>query len=174
MSRTSKAAAEKSMPAGLKTRNESRNDSLSGEKPASKLTVAKLLGLRGTSQAMIGVGSGEVRRLERARIATPLGREHIGRDVVVLFEHGQGLHPLVIGVVAPWPAPEPAGATMPLGDMVIDGERLVFHAQQEVVLTCGKASLTLTRAGKVLIRGTYLSSRSSGVHRIKGGSVQVN
>ena len=28
--------------------------------------------------------------------------------------------------------------------------------------------------GKVLIRGTYLLSRSSGVNRIKGGSVQIN
>ena len=30
------------------------------------------------------------------------------------------------------------------------------------------------RAGKVLIRGAYLLSRSSGVNRIKGGSVQIN
>ena len=42
------------------------------------------------------------------------------------------------------------------------------------VLVRGKASITLTREGKVLIRGTYLSSRSSGVNRIKGGSVQIN
>ncbi|MEW5071937.1 hypothetical protein AB1P14_09365, partial [Pseudomonas aeruginosa] len=38
----------------------------------------------------------------------------------------------------------------------------------------GKASITLTRAGKVIIRGAYLSSRSTGVNRIKGGSVQIN
>ena len=31
-----------------------------------------------------------------------------------------------------------------------------------------------TRAGKVLVRGAYVSSRSSGVQRIKGGSVQIN
>jgi hypothetical protein len=42
------------------------------------------------------------------------------------------------------------------------------------VLRCGQASVTLTKAGKVLIRGTYVSSRSSGVNRIKGGSVQLN
>jgi hypothetical protein len=34
--------------------------------------------------------------------------------------------------------------------------------------------LTLTHAGKVLIRGAYVLSRSSGVNRIKGGSVQIN
>jgi len=53
----------------------------------------------------------------------------------------------------------------------VDGERVVFDAKKEIVLRCGKASITLTRAGKVLIRGAYLLNRSSGVNRIKGGSV---
>jgi hypothetical protein len=56
----------------------------------------------------------------------------------------------------------------------LDGERIVLTAGQEIELRCGKASLILTRAGKVLIRGAYLLSRSSGVNRIKGGSVQIN
>ena len=47
-------------------------------------------------------------------------------------------------------------------------------AEKEIVLKCGKASITLTKAGKVIIRGTYLLNRSSGVNRIKGGSVQIN
>lgn len=42
------------------------------------------------------------------------------------------------------------------------------------MLRCGKASITLTRSGKIILRGTYISSRSSGVIRIKGGSVQIN
>ena len=62
----------------------------------------------------------------------------------------------------------------PIVQATLDGEQLVLTAQNEIVLRCGKASLTLTRAGKVLIRGTYLLSRSSGVNRIKGGSVQIN
>ena len=56
----------------------------------------------------------------------------------------------------------------------VDNERLVLTADKEIVLRCGKASITLTRAGKILIRGAYLLSRSSGVNRIKGGSVQLN
>jgi hypothetical protein len=42
------------------------------------------------------------------------------------------------------------------------------------VLKCGNASITLTKAGKILVEGTYVSNRSSGVMRIKGGSVQIN
>ena len=59
-------------------------------------------------------------------------------------------------------------------DVTIDGKRVTFDAREEIVLRCGKASITLTRAGKVLIRGAYLLNRSSGVNRIKGGSVQIN
>jgi uncharacterized protein (DUF2345 family) len=55
-----------------------------------------------------------------------------------------------------------------------DGQRLIVSAKEQIVLRCGKASITLTKAGKVLIDGTYVLSRSSGANRIKGGSVQLN
>jgi hypothetical protein len=55
-----------------------------------------------------------------------------------------------------------------------DGEQFVIRAKARLVLRCGKASITLTRAGKVLIKGAYVSSRASGVNRVKGGSVQLN
>ena len=61
-----------------------------------------------------------------------------------------------------------------LTDVTIDGKRITFDAREEIVLKCGKASITLTRAGKILIRGAYLLSRSTGVNKIKGGSIQLN
>lgn len=59
-------------------------------------------------------------------------------------------------------------------EVIMDGKRIVFEAEQEIVLKCGKASITLTRVGKVLIRGEYVLSHSSGENRIRGGSVSVN
>ncbi len=56
----------------------------------------------------------------------------------------------------------------------VDGKRVVIEGEEEVVLTCGDSSITLTKAGKVIIRGKYLVSRASGTNRILGGSVQVN
>ena len=47
-------------------------------------------------------------------------------------------------------------------------------SKEQLVLRCGKASITLTKAGKVLIDGSHVLSRSSGVNRVKGGSVQLN
>jgi hypothetical protein len=89
--------------------------------------------------------------------------------VALMFEGGDPAKPIVVGVLQRPGRPEPK----PM-DVEVDGDRLVFSARNEIVLRCGKASITLTRAGKVLLRGAYVSSRSSGVNRIKGGSVQIN
>lgn len=98
---------------------------------------------------------------------------HIGRQVALLFENGDGRRPMIVGLLRPpqgWPLPEQPGQV----EVDADGERLIVGAKEQLVLRCGKASLTLTKAGKILVQGTYLSSRSSGVLRIKGGSVQIN
>ncbi|MGA4635816.1 DUF6484 domain-containing protein [Pseudomonas solani] len=104
-----------------------------------------------------------------ATTTTVLAREDIGTQVALMFVGGDPAQPLVIGRIQRLPETrkEPVVAH-------IDGERLEFSAEREIVLRCGKASITLTREGKVLIKGAYLSSRSSGVNRIKGGSVQIN
>jgi Domain of unknown function (DUF6484) len=98
------------------------------------------------------------------------GADAVGRQVALLFAEGDGARPVIVGLVRPPGEPVPGGARL----AELDGERLVLKAKQEIVLECGRASITLTRAGKVLIRGAYLSSRSSGVHRIKGASVDIN
>jgi hypothetical protein len=99
---------------------------------------------------------------------------HIGRKVVLMFEDGNPAKPIIMGLLRnheAWPVTEkPAGQV----EVDADGERLLVNAKQQLVLKCGKASITLTKAGKILIQGTYVSNRSSGVMRIKGGSVQLN
>jgi hypothetical protein len=98
---------------------------------------------------------------------------HIGRQAALAFEAGDPRRPVIVGLLrAPqaWALPEQPGAV----EVDADGERLVVTAREQLVLRCGKASITLTRDGKVILQGAYLSSRSSGVVRIKGGSVQIN
>ena len=56
----------------------------------------------------------------------------------------------------------------------LDGKRVVLEAAEEIVLRCGEASITLRSNGRVVVRGTYVETRSKGVNRIKGGSVQIN
>ena len=98
------------------------------------------------------------------------GTAAVGRQVALLFADGDLARPVILGLVREQNSLTPGDTEA----AVSDGDRLVLKAKREVVLECGRASITLTRAGKVLIRGTYLSSRSSGVHRIKGASVDIN
>jgi hypothetical protein len=108
-----------------------------------------------------------------ARSTQDLHGAHIGRQVVLMFEGGDPLCPIVIGCLRceeAWPLPERPGQV----EVDADGERLILTAKEQVVIRCGKASITLTRAGKVLIQGEYVLSRSAGVNRVKGGSVQLN
>lgn len=101
----------------------------------------------------------------------------VGCEAALLFVDGDPGRPLIVGLVrrpgetaAPVDGPSPATPS----EARLDGDRIVLSADREIELRCGKASLILTRAGKVLIRGAYLLSRSSGANRIKGGSVQIN
>jgi hypothetical protein len=101
-----------------------------------------------------------------ARSMAALGAEDVGRDVALLFEGGDPARPVVMGRMH--------GSVPATRVIKADGERVELTADKEIVLSCGKASITLTKAGKILIRGEYVLSRSSGVHRIQGGSVQIN
>ena len=108
-----------------------------------------------------------------ARATLDLHGAHIGREVVLMFEDSEPRRPIVMGCLRHKEAC-PLTERPDQVEVDADGERLVVSAKDELVLRCGKASITLTKAGKVLIQGAYVSSRSSGVIRIKGGSVQLN
>jgi hypothetical protein len=103
-----------------------------------------------------------------ARTTAVLMQEDVGREVALLFEGGDAALPLVVGRLV---RPEALPATV-----TRDGveEVLELTAEREILLRCGKASITLTRTGKVLIRGEYISSRSAGANRIWGSSVHLN
>ena len=107
-----------------------------------------------------------------ARSTMPITPVDVGREVLVVFESSNVGCPYIVGLI--WkPERNPPTQAEPI-EAKVDGEQVVIEGKKEIVLKCGKASITLTRAGKVLIRGAYVLSRSSGVNRIKGGSVQVN
>lgn len=135
------------------------------------VVIGVLLGMEETGLPLVAFPGNPKETALRARATTKLQRTDVGREVALLFEGGDTRLPLVIGVVQ---HPERKNETQVPFTAELDGERILLSAQKEIVLECGKASITLTRAGKVLIRGAYLLSRSSGVNRIKGGSVQIN
>lgn len=138
----------------------------------SDVAIGILVGLDAAGVALVVFSESASAVGVPARATVPLSADDVGCEVALLFENGDCARPLIIGRVQtprPMPRKEPESLSVQL-----DGESITLSAEKDIVLKCGKASITLTRAGKVLIRGTYLLSRSSGANRIKGGSVQLN
>jgi len=105
-----------------------------------------------------------------ARTTVQLGDEDVGGEVVVAFDRGDTHRPLVLGRVLPAQQGDKGRAM----HAQADGDRLVLSARERIVLRCGSASITLTRAGKVLIDGHFVQSRATGVNALKGGSIELN
>ena len=109
-----------------------------------------------------------------AQTIIPLLRDQIGSQVVVLFDRGEVRRPIVIGLLQKACPSSKRTAAAPLVSVQSDDQRLVLTAEREIELRCGDASITLTRAGKILIQGKYILSHSSGYNKIKGAAVDIN
>jgi hypothetical protein len=96
-----------------------------------------------------------------ARSLVPIAPEMKGREVAVLPMVGDPCAVLILGVLQP-PTPPP-------------GEDIrILEAERELVLRCGKSSLTLTSDGRVTVRGKQILSRADGQNRVQGASVSLN
>ncbi len=102
-----------------------------------------------------------------------------GREALLLFENNDPNRPIILDVMHSLLDEITAQSGLvleaqKLDDVVVDGKRIVYSAKEEIVLRCGKASVTLQKSGKIVIRGTHLVSASSGPNKIKGASVALN
>lgn len=94
------------------------------------------------------------------------------RDAVLLFVVATG-QPVLLGLRQPRPTAEIELPAQGL-DASVDGKRVQLEGRDEVVLRCGKASITMRRNGRIVIRGVQVESRATGRNRIKGGAVLIN
>lgn len=142
--------------------------------PLPSVVVGELVAITDEGRTPLVLFDGQRGRAAvRARTVVDLHGPHIGQAVTLVFEGGDADLPIVTGVlrqVEGWPLPEPPAQVQ----VDANGQRMIVSAREQLVMRCGKASITLTREGKVLIQGAYVSSRSTGVNRIWGGSIQLN
>ena len=135
------------------------------------IVVGRLSGFTDSGVPLVSTCVLEHAEPAEARSVIALSADQIGREVVLAFEMGDKEKPIIMGTVQ---ANVPASLSITPLEATIDGEKVILTGEKEIILRCGKSSITLTCAGKILLKGEYLLSRSSGVNRIKGGSVQIN
>lgn len=94
-----------------------------------------------------------------------LDASDVGAEVALTFIGGDPTRPIILDKIA-----RPAR----FSSTTIHDRELVFEADRQITLRCGKSSLTLTRDGKIVISGKDLLSRASSANRIRGGVIQLN
>jgi hypothetical protein len=144
----------------------------------AKVTRGILVGFTEHGEPLVDYPGNPTHRPLVAISTVILRYELAGKEAVVTFEDDDPRRPILVGILQPPLKPNRQLVLEELGggprELTADGESVQITAHKEIVLRCGLASLTLTRDGKVLLRGAYVQSRSSGVNRIKGASVQIN
>lgn len=103
-----------------------------------------------------------------ARTTTHLDYEMVGTEVALMFEDGDQTRPLIIGRIMT-PARKKNAPKI-----VSDGELVTVKADKKLELRCGKASIVMHEDGRVTVRGTNITSQSTGRNNIRGGSVNLN
>jgi uncharacterized protein (DUF2345 family) len=130
-----------------------------------------LAGFDPQGQPVVIVAGPEGELAAPAKTVIPLSDDHVGSELVLWLREGDLI---ILGRVLR----EREVRLPPLGPGTLsveaDGRKISVDAAQQLVLRSGKASITLTAAGKVIIRGDYVLSRSTGVNQIKGASIQIN
>ncbi len=104
-----------------------------------------------------------------ARTTVAISSADIGREVALVFVHGAPEEPVITGLFR-------TGDDKLSDDLVVkvDGEVVKIRGDKRIVLECGKASITLTDDGKVLVRGTYFLAQSSGITQLQGRILRLN
>lgn len=120
----------------------------------------------------------------RSTVATPWRagerpEDLAGAPVLIVLEESDPTRPIVVGLLRDGVKPEAIREELHLDltrerDVLVDGQRLVFDAQEEVQIRCGKSTIVMQPDGKIVIRGTNLISRSSGANKIKGARINLN
>lgn len=132
-----------------------------------------IIGLSESGEPLIDFCANPASKPIAAATTVEIEQADIGREAVLAFEDGDPGRPIILGLVKAILNSNSRTQRRPI-EVSADGQSLTISAAKEVVLRCGDASITLTRAGKVIIRGTYLLSRATGPNRIKGASIHLN
>jgi len=145
---------------------------------------ARIVAIGDDGRVFVSIGAGRraVPAILGVAIADSALREamDLRQEVVLVFENGDPGKPIIVGVIRgrETGGRKSANPRSQLPETAIeadvDGRRIRVQAQDELVFQCGKASITLRRNGRVIVRGAEIVSYAAGTNHIWGGQVKLN
>ncbi|MFT5083969.1 MAG: hypothetical protein ACI9Y1_002021 [Lentisphaeria bacterium] len=162
---------------------------------SGELLIGTCAGFSENGQALVRCEELYGAELKEAAATVLIEHRFVGRQVALMFVGGDTEKPIIVGFIRSHLIEMLAAFKEPMqGSQEADEEvfesgkseqisaikhteidsKLLLESENEIVLKCGESSITLTKSGKIMIRGTYILNRSSGLNRILGGSVDIN
>jgi len=127
--------------------------------------VARIVGFQGINPQLLMEINGEHHYAAAVAVTGILDPStDSGASVCVSFDRNDIRRPIVLGKIV-------SGLSEAASSR---SEGVEIRNDREIVLRCGKASISLKADGTVAIRGTNVASRASQTNRIRGGNVQIN
>lgn len=90
----------------------------------------------------------------------------LGAHVLVMLPGAGEERGVVLGLVAPYETPRPAGAAVP--------SELTLEASRRIEIKVGESALTMDAEGRVLVKGKDIVTRAKRTQKIRGGTVHIN
>lgn len=143
-----------------------------GTSRAVGLCVGRVVGFAEGTRPLVTLVDAPGAPVVAARSTIQLAADDLGRDVVV-WVRGETQAPVVIGKLLGVSDESGDAPRVPV-TVEADGDRIVLTAATSISLRCGKASVTLSRDGSVVIEGARVTSRSMGINRVTGAAVHIN
>lgn len=137
------------------------------------LVIGEVISLDACEQPIVrfGIGRGQGGLIAGSLI--PIDVNLVGKKVALQFMNGDPMRPIILGPIVHGLS-EGVQSEQAMQSVQVDDGEITFAAERRLVLRCGDGSITLTREGKIIIRGSYVSNRSSGMLRLRGGTVSIN
>lgn len=99
-------------------------------------------------------------------------------SVLLAFERGDLSRPIVLGFIGDSLTSTARRTETFMREkewsVRLDRKSVVFDAENEIVLRCGKSSVTLRKDGTIVLKGVDIVSRAIQTNKIKGANVMIN
>jgi len=112
--------------------------------------------------------------------ASPPPEFQIGDQVVYLITNAEGTEGCVLGIEEPYKSKKDRlkESLTKQGKIksvsTVEDQVIHIKATEGFAIECGKATIIMTKDGKVQIKGTDLLSRARRINKIKGAGVNIN
>ncbi|CAM4199619.1 DUF6484 domain-containing protein [Serratia silvae] len=135
-------------------------------------TLGRLIAFNEHQCPIVEVNAEQLSQPLEARSCVKLSPSQLGAEVILLMT-GEN-NPVITGVIEADPVELDITPLSPPNLLTVDGHAISLKAAERISIQCGETSITLTKEGKITLRGKYLLSRAKKANRIQGGSVELN